>query len=83
MEGGEEVITVEIRINGSPITVVTAVNRGDGSLPAKYDVHAVTFPMDSDGVPLVRSGEVTHRRADGANVLAELLIRFAADGKIP
>jgi len=72
-------LTIEIRINGSIISAMTAVNRG-GLEECIYEYQGVTFPVDSHGRCRTFNGTLTHSRSKGAEVLAQKLLKAAAEG---
>lgn len=74
-------ITVEVRINGSIISVMSAVNRGytgSGTDECQYEYQTVRFPEDSKGAPRVHTGFIKHKRKDGAEELVTRIIKAAA-----
>lgn len=62
--------TIELRVNGSIVTVVNVVNKGPiGNGPHGYDYGAAHFPLQGDA-PQTFVGTVEHLRSDGINVLS-------------
>jgi hypothetical protein len=66
-------LTIEIRINGSVISALTAINRG-GIERCRYEYQGATFPIDNGGPVRPFQGFLEHTRSDGAEVLAALLL---------
>jgi hypothetical protein len=75
-------LTVEIRINGSIIAAIEAVNRGPVTVGGiyRYEYQGFTFPIDNSGPAHAVHGFVEHRRSDGAAKLVALLSEAVSKG---
>lgn len=74
-------LSVEIRVNGTIITAVTAVNRGlTAQEKTSYEVQGVRFPANCSGPPKAFHAFVKHKRSDGAESLVKKLLVAAAKG---
>lgn len=70
-------LTIEVSINGIPVTVMNATNRGFGDLHGKthlYEYQSCTFPIDQRGDPVTSHGFITHIRSQGISKLVSLLM---------
>lgn len=72
-------LTVEIRVNGSIVTVISAVNRGIEHLDTnqmfyRYEYQGATIPLDNKGPVESFNGFVEHIRSDGLIKLIQLLL---------
>lgn len=74
-------LTIEIRVNGSIVTAMSAINTAamDGDRYI-YDCNGVTFNMDEKIPPRVWHSTVKHKRSDGINKLAAVLMKAAGNG---
>jgi hypothetical protein len=73
-------LTFEIRINGSIIGAISAINRGpvaEGGV-CRYEYQGVTFPIDNTGPVHTVHGFIEHRRSDGAAALVARLAEAAS-----
>jgi hypothetical protein len=62
-------LSVEVKINGSIISLMNVVNvRGDSEV-CEYEYQMVRFPASGRGEPSIRTGKVFHKRSDGAEAL--------------
>jgi hypothetical protein len=71
-------LSIEIRVNGSPITVIDA--RNVATLPngkCTYEFRAMTLPLEMADAPETKTGTVYHYRSDGINELAIELLKTA------
>lgn len=67
-------LTIEMRVNGSVVSAITAINRGhEKPGVCRYEYQAVAFPMDNTGLPHVQHGEILHKRDDGIELLTAKL----------
>jgi hypothetical protein len=76
-------ISIEIRINGTLITAVNAVNKrtvkSDYSVKppiviCEYEFQGVRFPVDGS-LPIATHGRIEHGREDGAEILVSKLMK--------
>lgn len=74
-------ISVEIRVNGSLISAVNAVNRGplDSRGRCRYEYKGFAFPYDLSGATRSVHGFVEHVRSDGAEALVAQLCQKIID----
>lgn len=73
-------LTFEIRINGSIVGAISAVNRGPVSVGGvcRYEYQGVTWPIDNTGPVQTVHGFIDHRRSDGAAALVARLAEAAS-----
>lgn len=78
-------LSVEIRINGTLISAMTAINAGQDKEYSlglyQYEVSGVMFPASGSGDLVTFTDVIKHKRSDGAEKLVELLMVAAAKGK--
>lgn len=70
-------LSVEVRINGTIIVAVSVHNVGmDRDLPGqhRYEYQCVRFPADCEGPAKTTHGFITHKQADGAEVLVSKVL---------
>lgn len=72
-------LSVEIRINGTLISAISARNRGpmDSVGTYRYEYQCVTFPYNNEGPPKIAHGKLIHKRSAGAEALVAKLCRAA------
>ena len=64
-------LSIEIRVNGHPVSVIEAYRRSAGGGVADYPYRGWHFPIDPDGDPQWYEGVVKeHRFEDGIHELA-------------
>ena len=64
-------LSIEIRVNGHPVSVIEAYRRPTGEGVADYPYRGWNFPPDPDGDPQWYEGVVKgHRFLDGIHELA-------------
>ena len=75
-------LSVEVRINGTIIAAMCAHNVGrDFRLPDRhrYEYQCVRFPADCSGPAKTTHGFITHKQADGAEVLVSKVLGTLAE----
>jgi len=76
------VLTIEIRVNGSIVSIMEAHNSGEEmSAPGLccYKYRGTRWPIANAGQVETFEGEVLHLRSDGVEALAQKLYRALAD----
>ena len=69
-------LSIEIRVNGHPVSVITAHNKTAGEL-SYYDGQGVVFQMDGNPVSFGLV-DIKHHRNEGIIKLASILLTQAA-----
>ena len=68
-------LTVEIRVNGSIVSAISAINTGasTGLGKYRYEYQSASFPMNNNGPCKISNGFVDHKRLDGIEALVSKL----------
>jgi hypothetical protein len=69
-------LTVEIRVNGSIVSALDAVNIG-GIGECQYRYRVVRFPVEHKQPLRTASGTISHKREDGIEVLVTKILTAA------
>jgi hypothetical protein len=71
-------LTIEIRVNGNIVTVISAINVL-GEERCHYRYTSASFPMTHGQPCITHGGTVMHERGEGIERLADKLCAAAAD----
>lgn len=70
-------LTIEIRVNGNIVTVISAIN-SFGEERCQYLYTSASFPKTHGQPCVIHSGSVMHNRGEGIERLAEKLCAAAS-----